>query len=345
MPAPSPAPPRLSVPRFFCQPFSRFLFLCSPPLVAAALFLFASPLRLPAAEPAAERAPAVLATVDGQPITDREVERELARVVGRRQLTPAALAQLREATLAQLIDRALVAQYLEQTGFGATDQEIERELQRVRKRLEQQQLTLDQYLQRSGMTTDELRRSLAWQIAWPRFLERHRTEENLERYFQQRRRDFDGTQVVVAHILLRVESPDDPPSRAATIAAAEKLRSQIAAGELTFADAARQHSVAPTAADGGRIGAIGRRQPMPEPFAQAAFALEPGQISPPVVTAFGVHLIQCLEIQPGTKRWQDVRDELEAAVGQYLFRWAAERQRQGGKSGRVEEWKSGKVEK
>jgi len=274
--------------------------------------------------------------VDGQPITDREVERELARVVGQRELTPAALAQLREATLARLVDRTLVAQYLEQNRFGAKDQEIERELQRIRKRLEQQQLTPDQYLQRSGLTQDELRRTVAWQIAWPRFLERHRTAENLERYFQQHRRDFDGTQVVVAHILLRVESADDPHSRAAAISAAEKLRSRIAAGELTFADAARQHSVAPTAADGGRIGSIERHQPMPEPFAQAAFALEPGQISPPVVTAFGVHLIQSLEVQPGTKRWQDVREELEAAVVQYLFRWVADQQRQRVKSEKVE---------
>ena len=265
--------------------------------------------------------------MDGLPITERELERELARVVRQRELTPAALRQFREATLAQLIDRRLVAKYLEQNGFGAKGQEIERELQRIRKRLEQQQLTLDQYLQRSGLTHDELRQTVAWQIAWPRFLERHLTDENLERYFQQHRRDLDGTQVTVAHILLRVESPDDPPSRAAAIAAAEKLRSRITAGELTFAEAAQQHSVAPTAADGGRIGPIGRRQPMPEPFAQAAFALEPGKISPPVVTTFGVHLIQCLQVQPGTTRWQDVRPELEAAVVQYLFRWVADRQR------------------
>lgn len=328
MPSPATDPPRLSVPRVVCQPLFRALVPRSHPFAALALFALAPPLLLPAAEPAPERAPTVLATVDGQPITDRELDRELARVVGQRPLTPVAIGQLREATLAQVVDRTLVAQHLEQTGFGATDQEIERELQRIRKRLEQQQLTLDQYLQRSGLTRDELRRTLAWRIAWPRFLEKHLTDPNLERYFQQHRRDFDGTQVAVAQILLRVESPDDPQSRAATISTADKLRSRITAGELTFADAARQHSVAPTAADGGRIGSIGRRGPMPEPFSQAAFALDTGQISPPVVTAFGVHLIQCLEVQPGTKNWQDARPELEAAVIQHLFRWAADRQRE-----------------
>jgi hypothetical protein len=46
-----------------------------------------------------------------------------------------------------------------------------------------------------------------------------------------------------------------------------------------------------------------------------------------VVTASGVHLIQCLEVKLGTKRWQEVRAELESAVTQHLFRWAADRQR------------------
>jgi len=226
-----------------------------------------------------------------------------------------------------LIDRRLVARYLEQNGFGANAAEIDRQLQRIRKRLEEQQLTMDPYLQSAGLTSGELRQSVAWQIAWPRFLERYLTDENLERYFQQHRRDFDGTELDVAQILLRVESRDDPNSRTAAVAAAEKRRSRILSGELTFAAASRQHSVAPSATDGGRIGFIGRHQPMPEPFSQAAFTLEPGKISPPIVSGFGVHLIQCLEVRPGTKSWQDVRSELEAAVIQYLFRWVADRQR------------------
>lgn len=312
----------------FCQPFSLFIFLVRSFLFAVStLFLLAGSHRPSAAEPEREPVPNVLATVDGRPITDRELEFELARVVGQRQLTPTALRQLRETALAQWIDRRLVTTYLEQNGFGAKSQEIDRELQRIRKRLEQQQLTLDQYLQRSGLTQDQLRERVAWQIAWPRFLERYLTDENLDRYFQQHRRDFDGTEVSVAHILLPVDPPDDPQQQASAVAVADKLRSRILAGELTFAEAAKQHSTAPTAAEGGRIGWIGRRHPMPEPFSRAAFALEPGKLSPPVVTAFGVHLIQCLEVKSGTKRWQDVRVELESAVVQHLFRWVADQQR------------------
>jgi parvulin-like peptidyl-prolyl isomerase len=295
--------------------------------VVSVLFLSARSHGLSAAEPEPASTPKVLAIVDGRPITDRELERELARVVGRRKPAPDAVQPLREATLQQLIERRLAAAYLQQNGFGATGQEIERQIQRIRARLAQQQLTLDQYLQRSGLTDEQLRETVAWEIAWPRLLERYLTEENLERYFQQHQRDLDGTEVEVAHILLRVEPPGDPQQQALSVAAAEKLRSRILAGELTFAEAAQQHSAAPTAADGGRIGLIGRRQPMPEPFARAAFALEPGKISPPVVTVFGVHLIQCLAVKPGTKSWQDVRAELESAVSQHLFHWIAGRQR------------------
>lgn len=269
----------------------------------------------------------VVATVDGQPITAGELQREVDRAVKTGELPPAARPAVRAAALNQLIDRRLVAAYLKQNGLSARPQEVEREMQRIRARLQQQAVTLDQYLQRAGLTSEELRRSVEWEIGWPRFMEQYLTDENLARFFQQHRREFDGTEIAVAHILVRVDSPDDPRSRESAVAAAEQLRRRIEAGELTFAEAARQHSAAPTAADGGRIGFIGRREPMPESFSQAAFALEPGQISPAVATSFGVHLIQCLEIKPGSKRWQDVRDQLVPAVTQHLFHWAAERQR------------------
>ncbi|MCE9525651.1 MAG: peptidyl-prolyl cis-trans isomerase, partial [Planctomycetales bacterium] len=94
-----------------------------------------------------------------------------------------------------------------------------------------------------------------------------------------------------------------------------------------FADAAKKHSQAPTAKDVGNIGTIRRHEPMPEDFSKAAFALKKGEVSPPVVSPFGVHLIQVQEIIPGRRTWEDCREELRPAVTLYLFRWIAEKQR------------------
>jgi parvulin-like peptidyl-prolyl isomerase len=66
---------------------------------------------------------------------------------------------------------------------------------------------------------------------------------------------------------------------------------------------------------------------MPEAFSRAAFALAEQEISEPVVTPFGVHLVQCLGVEAGKRSWQDARSEIEAAMVQYLFAWAADRQR------------------
>jgi parvulin-like peptidyl-prolyl isomerase len=58
---------------------------------------------------------------------------------------------------------------------------------------------------------------------------------------------------------------------------------------------------------------------MVEPFSRAAFALDKDQISPPIATVFGIHLIRVTDIKPGEKKWTDVRDALKAAVTENLF--------------------------
>lgn len=269
----------------------------------------------------------VAATVDGQPIYAREVERELARVVGKRKVEPAALAALREKTRSQLIDRRLILAYLTENGGAASDQDIELAVSRVRKQLSLQDISLEDYLTDAGMSMGEFRFTLEWQIGWRRYLEKFLTGDNLQRYFDKHSREFDGTEMRVAHILFKVEPRDDQQALSDSIERAELVRQQIQSGELSFADAAKQHSDAPTGAGGGDIGFIGRRQPMPEPFSHAAFALDKGQTSEPVVSPVGVHLIHCLDIKAGTKTWQDVRTKLVPAVTQYLFEWVADQQR------------------
>jgi len=273
----------------------------------------------------------VAATVDDEPICVREINRELSRVLGERKVEPAARDALRSKTLEQLVDRRLALKYLAQNGFGASEQDIDLAISRIGKQLAQQEVAVADYLKRAGMTTDEFRRTLAWQIGWRRYLEKFVTDQNLERYFGKHRRDFDGTELQVAHILFRIKPRGDEQAVSEAIGLAERVQREIQSGELTFANAAKQYSQTPTADNGGDIGYISRHQPMPEPFSRAAFALDKGQISPPVVSPAGVHLIQCLDIKPGDKTWQEARTELEQAVTQYLFQWVANQQRPGAK--------------
>jgi hypothetical protein len=80
--------------------------------------------------------------------------------------------------------------------------------------------------------------------------------------------------------------------------AAEAARARVTEGGEDFAAVARELSTdEASAANGGELGWFTREE-MVAPFAEAAFALEPGAISEPVETEFGWHVIQVLERDP-----------------------------------------------
>ena len=92
------------------------------------------------------------------------------------------------------------------------------------------------------------------------------------------------TQVNAAHILV------------ATEAEAQKVREEIMQAETSgavfarFMNAARKYSTCPSGKSGGILGYFGRGD-MVKPFEEAAFNLPNGQVSEPVKTQFGWHLI------------------------------------------------------
>ena len=71
---------------------------------------------------------------------------------------------------------------------------------------------------------------------------------------------------------------------------AEDVQKKLAEGE-TFAEMAQKFSKCPSGQSGGELGEFGKGQ-MVKPFEDAAFALEVDQVSAPVQTQFGYHLIQ-----------------------------------------------------
>ncbi|HAJ34368.1 MAG TPA: hypothetical protein DCL15_01565 [Chloroflexi bacterium] len=86
----------------------------------------------------------------------------------------------------------------------------------------------------------------------------------------------------------------EPRDDAATLALANELRQRLLAGE-DFATLAAEYSDDPgSAANGGDLGWFGKGQ-MVAPFEEAAFSLPIGEISEPVKSDFGYHLIEVLE--------------------------------------------------
>ena len=85
------------------------------------------------------------------------------------------------------------------------------------------------------------------------------------------------TQVRASHLLVKTEEE------------VKKLREEILAGK-EFAEVAKEVSMCPSGAKGGDLGYFGRGQMVPE-FDKAAFSLPVGEISEPIKTQFGWHLL------------------------------------------------------
>lgn len=88
----------------------------------------------------------------------------------------------------------------------------------------------------------------------------------------------------------------------------------LLAGGAEFAELAREHSTGPSGPNGGELGWFGMGM-MVKPFEDAVLLLEPGQISPPVQTQFGWHVLILNEIrEKGAPPLAEVREELVAAI-------------------------------
>ena len=116
------------------------------------------------------------------------------------------------------------------------------------------------------------------------------TDSEVEAYFEKNRATFErtGRAVVSVVTIPRVVTAADS---AAVRARAVELRNEIVGGVRFEEVAARESTDSASAADGGSLGR-GTRGRFVEEFERAAFALRQGEVSQPVLTQFGYHLIK-----------------------------------------------------
>jgi len=116
------------------------------------------------------------------------------------------------------------------------------------------------------------------------------TDEQLKKLYEE---SGVGTQVRARHILLKM-SPDAPPAvRDSVTKLATQLRDEARKG-ADFAALAKKYSQDTSAPQGGDLGFFDKSQ-MVAPFSEAAFKLQPGQVSDVVETPYGLHIIKVEE--------------------------------------------------
>lgn len=129
------------------------------------------------------------------------------------------------------------------------------------------------------------------------------TDEDIKKFYDEHKSEFVAPESVEAsHILV------DSQEKAA------EILSDIKANKISFADAAKANSSCPSSEKGGALGQFTKGQMVPE-FENAAFAMNEGEISEPVKTQFGYHLIHLTaKNQAGEIPFEQIKDKLAQKV-------------------------------
>lgn len=236
--------------------------------------------------------------------------------------------------LSLLIDDMLMQQFLRAHGPQVSQAELAQKFNELQGELKKQNKTVADLCREAGVSQEQLARNMRTKIAWGGFASPRVTDEALKKYYDGYKDFFDGTMAHVSHIVLRVSPAMTAAERQAAVDRLKALRGQITAKKFDFAQAARQHSQEANGPMGGVIGFIPRKFAVDEAFAHAAFSLKPGEVSEPVVTEYGVHLIQLNERRQGPgSTWEKAKADAREFYIEEMFQAVLAQQR---KAARIE---------
>ncbi|MFP4475712.1 MAG: SurA N-terminal domain-containing protein [Desulfatibacillaceae bacterium] len=139
-------------------------------------------------------------------------------------------------------------------------------------------------------------------------------EDEIEEYYEANPGEFEREETVKArHVLIRVEQDASDEQVEETKKRAMEVARKARADE-DFAELAKEYSDGPSATRGGDLGAFTREDMVPA-FSEAAFSLNPGEVSDPVRTQFGWHVIKVEEVnEAGTLTLEEARSRVAQAI-------------------------------
>jgi parvulin-like peptidyl-prolyl isomerase len=263
--------------------------------------------------------PAVAATVNGVAITRADFERTLQHaektyLLQDGRIGDADKTRLSSRILEKMIQDELLVQHARTEGIRVTPEEVEARLERIKEEGGGEE-AYRFFLGERGLDPKQVRFYIERNMVIERLTEKMRATEHIQEqeiaaYLDKHEGEFRSPDSVdLAHLLLaRREDRPDPMQRARSV------REEIRKG-MTFEKAVAKYSDDDaTREQDGRLGTMQKGDMLPV-LEKAAFSLPKGEVSGPVESPAGVHLLKVLDKQPGkresaTKVRQQVAERL-----------------------------------
>ena len=262
--------------------------------------------------------PEVVATVNGQNITKQQLQDLFNAAL---QASGAKIGDLNSQQqlggytqlLQDLIMDKLVAEAA--STEKVSDADVDAELAKIKGQFPDEKAFQDQIAQ-AGMTPEKLKENIRTGLQQSRWMKSQVkttdvTDDQAKTFYESNIKEFEQPQTVTAsHILFMVDPDASPDVVKQKEEAAAKAAERAAAGE-DFTKLAKELSEEPGASEsGGDLGFFPKDRMVPE-FAEVAFAQKVGDISKPVKTQFGWHVIKVTDKkEAGTVPFDQVKEQV-----------------------------------
>jgi len=254
----------------------------------------------------------IVATVNGEVITLSELESraeiffkaQVARGVDLEQLESRKkeiLAQI----LLQMTDEKIVQKEIRNLGIEVGEDEVDAALERIRRNNHIAEDEFAAQLASEGIVLEEYRKEVKKQIERSRLINAEVrgkiviTDEQIDRYLAEHppEKTASGPLYLLQHICTIPRDPQDPVSRQEALERARKALGELEQG-VSFAEVAGKYSDAPSAAEGGALGAFSEKD-MADFLKAAVMQLEPGEFSDIIDTPAGWQIFRLEAVEQG----------------------------------------------